>query len=122
MKLREGSVQAAILAYLALRGDCFFWRANTGAARLGGQFVRFGPKGQSDIICCCASLGGRMVAIETKRPDGGRESEDQRIFRESVIAAGGVGIVARSVDEVEAALGPVTRKINLPARRRVYRQ
>lgn len=119
VEIREGSVQAAVLAYLGQRGDCFFWRANTGGMRQGNSFIRFGRKGQSDILGC-QFPGGRMFGVECKRPRGGVESKDQREFGEALRAAGGIYVLAHSVDEVAAALGPVAAKIQLPQRKRVF--
>lgn len=119
VELREGSVQAAVLAYLGQRGDCFFWRQNTGGAQLGGQFVRFGIKGASDVFAIMGP-SGRFVAIECKRPKGGVESKAQRQFGESVRAVGGIYVLARSVADVVAALPPVAVRAALPQRKRVY--
>ena len=119
VNLREGSVQAAVLAYLGQRGDCFFWRQNTGGAQLGGQFVRFGVKGASDVFAILAP-SGRFVAIECKRPKGGVESPDQKRFGESVRAVGGIYVLARSVADVEAALPPAAGRVSMPKRKRVF--
>ena len=100
----EGEVQAAILGYLAFRGDCFHWRNNTGGARQAdGSFVRYGTKGAADILAVFAPAG-RLVAIECKKPSGGVLSREQRAWGADVEARGGIYIVARSVDEVRAAL------------------
>jgi hypothetical protein len=45
----------------------------------------------------------QFVSLEVKRP-GGRGTEAQRNWREAVVAAGGVGVEVRSVEEAEAAL------------------
>lgn len=47
------------------------------------------------------NFGGKFVAIEVKRP-GGKVSADQSAFLEGVRAAGGIGIVAYSVKDVQA--------------------
>jgi len=69
--------------------------------QLGVVAVKFwgGPmteRGVSDLLCC---FQGRFVAIEVKR-SGGRLSPEQERFLERVRAAGGLGIVAYSVDDV----------------------
>lgn len=104
---RESEVQAGVTAYLNTRTDCYWWRQNTGAARFNDFFVRFGIKGASDFIGVQARLQshGRMFAIETKREIGGELSEDQELFRDNIQRFGGLYVVARSVDEVQLALG-----------------
>jgi len=58
-------------------------------------------KGISDIIGC---YKGRYFAIEVKRP-GGKPTSFQEKFLENVKRAGGIAIVARSVDDVIRGLG-----------------
>jgi hypothetical protein len=58
-------------------------------------------KGVSDILAC---FEGRFLAIEVKRP-GGRVSPDQELFLARVRKAGGIGLVAYSVDDVVEGLG-----------------
>lgn len=115
---RESAVQAAVLAYLEERGDCFVWRNNTGAySPRPGQFISFGRRGSGDIIGVIAP-SGKLVAIECKRPVGGRLSKDQERFRDRVWACGGIYILARSVDEVRVALPAPTVRLP-PERQRV---
>jgi hypothetical protein len=56
-----------------------------------------GEKGISDIIGCMK--GGRMIAIELKSPKG-EATPAQLEFIDRVNAAGGIGLVARTIDEV----------------------
>lgn len=102
----EADVLRACLRYLLLAGIPH-WRANAGAARLQHQdgserFVRFGIEGQSDILGVIPGTG-RFLAVETKAP-GGRLSDDQVAFLEMVNRAGGLGIVARSAEELAEQL------------------
>jgi hypothetical protein len=69
--------------------------------QLGAVAVKFwgGPmteRGVSDLLCC---YEGRFLAIEVKRP-GGRVSPEQERFLERVRAAGGIGLVIHSIDEL----------------------
>ena len=99
----ETRLMLLILARLQQLPQSYFFRANTGAARVaGGRVVRFGEKGQADII---GVLCGRFVGVETKTKSG-RLSKDQQIWGERVITAGGVYIVAKSLDDVMSALLP----------------
>lgn len=99
-KPKEADIQRAILDYLATEG-IFAYRSNTGAvpATYHGKsrFIRFGPKGQSDITAILP--GGIYWAIEVKRP-GGLPSETQWAFLDRVKQARAEWTVATSVDDV----------------------
>ena len=102
---RESEIQASILRLLRVLGIPA-WRANTGAF-LGEyqgrrRFVRFGPKGQADILGILPP-DGRLLAIEVKRP-GHHASHDQVAFLELVTHHGGLGMVVTSANEVKHAL------------------
>lgn len=108
----EADIQRAIMDYLRVcKRVGFAWRNNSGAAKSSytdargktkERFVRFGCKGSSDIIGWTAD--GRFLAIECKTSKG-RITPDQREFLRKVRAAGGVAILARSVDDVVEVLG-----------------
>jgi hypothetical protein len=110
----EAQTQAAIIEYLKVcKAVDFFWRQNTGAfaaetvdsrGKAKRRFVRFGCKGASDIIGWTAD--GRVLAIEVKSPNG-RPTPEQKEFLRRVNRAGGIGILARSVDDVVAVLKDV---------------
>ena len=65
-----------------------------------GRLVQFGTAGQADIMVI---KGGMMLAIEVKTPKG-RQSLAQAAWQRALEAAGGVYVVARSVDDAVAAL------------------
>jgi hypothetical protein len=66
--------------------------------------------GVSDIIGCLK--GGRFFALELKAPKG-VTSEYQNRFLENVRQAGGIGFVARTLDEVIEGLGLQDRFLRL---------
>jgi len=72
------------------------WRQNTGAAQTARGFVRFGLPGTSDLIGILPD--GRFMSIEVK---AGRDrlSDKQASFLAMINERGGIGIVARDVDE-----------------------
>lgn len=111
----EGEVQAGIMAYLNLRGDCFFWRQNNFAGAVGGDYIH-AEKGVPDILCV---KDGRLYGIEVKREIGGKVSSDQVRFGNNLVSAGGLYVVARSVPEVQLALGPVGPRIQKFKKERV---
>jgi VRR-NUC domain. len=106
----EAVIQGEILEYLRLRG-VFAWRNNTGAAKIGGRFVRFGYPGAPDIIGILP--GGRFLGIEVKTP-AGTVSEKQDTFRDEAASSGGLVFTAYSVDCVgtwlDDILSPSTSK------------
>lgn len=77
----------------------FFWRNNTGAQKIDNgsskRFVRYGLPGSADII---GVHKGRFIAIEVKSQRG-RQSDNQRQFQRSIEDAGGIYILAFSVDD-----------------------
>lgn len=72
----------------------FCWRQNTGAFKVDNRFFRSSIAGVSDIIGVLPD--GRFIAVECKRENGGRVSEKQRAFLDSVQKNGGVALVAHS--------------------------
>lgn len=106
----ESEVQAGVLGYLGIRQDLEFWRANTGGAKFDEFYVKFGKEGAADIQGLQAPHG-RFFGIECKREKGGTLSEAQIRWGQNVVNHGGLYIVARSVEEVQLALGPELAKI-----------
>ena len=78
-------------------------RQNTGAAKVGGRFIKFGWKGCSDILGQLKD--GRLLAVECKRLKGGKLSDDQILFLERVRKHGGVSFVATNLHDVFNSLG-----------------
>ena len=57
------------------------WRNNSGAAKIGDAWVKFGIPGQGDVSGIM--LGGYRIEIEFKRK-GGKQSTDQRAFQQMI--------------------------------------
>ena len=72
-------------------------RMNTGAAKVGNRFIRFG------FTVCPDVLGqlrdGRFLAVEVKAPKGTLRTE-QAFMLERIAGAGGVAFVARDCRDV----------------------
>lgn len=83
---------------VALPRDGLWYRRNTGAARDArtGRLVRFGLPGMADIG---GIYRGRAVEIEVKT-EKGKQSQPQRNWQAAVERAGGIYILARSVNDV----------------------
>lgn len=97
----EGQIQTAILEYLMIKGH-FVYRNNSGGfTDKRGHYYRYGLAGSADIIGVEKGTG-KFIAVEVKRA-AGKTTEGQEKYLESVRSRGGIGIVARSVDDVIAA-------------------
>lgn len=105
--MSESAVVAACMQWLYLHG-CMALRNNTGAFKsqytrkdgsVGESWVRFGRKGWSDIIFC--SPTGRYGEVEAKAA-GGKQSPEQGRHQLEVEDRGGIYIVARSTDDLDA--------------------
>jgi hypothetical protein len=98
----ENSVMNAVDAWLTLRGIPH-WRINSGGLQdAHGRLVMFGAKGMSDFYAIGPS--GISIWIECKRPLGGRLSEAQKEFLDTINRSGGIGIVVNSVESLEQQL------------------
>jgi VRR-NUC domain len=103
----EAQTQAAILRYLAIAPRvAWAQRMNSGAIKIpvpGGKdrFVRYGFPGCPDILGMFTD--GRLLAIEVKSPTG-RPTPEQAAFLAKVAENGGVAVLAKSVDDVIAAI------------------
>lgn len=102
--LTEEQVQNQCLAYLSAR-RIFHWRQNTGCAKIGDRYIRFGVPGISDIIGMLPN--GRFLAIEVKREVGGILSKEQKEFLNEVNLHGGYGIVVNSIKDLIDKLSKV---------------
>lgn len=92
------------------------WRMNQGAMRGEHKgkrwFMKFGVTGMSDIIGIVQRTDGVHVgpvvgcflAIEVKRA-GNKPTPDQTAFLETIHQAGGVAILAYTIDDVAKRLG-----------------
>lgn len=100
--LTEGQIQDAIRLELGNEPDVLIFRNNIGVADMRGYKVRFGVGGPggADLI---GIFRGRFIAIEVKSPTG-RQSPEQRMFEQLVLARGGIYVVLRSVEEARTWL------------------
>lgn len=104
----ERAIQNQICAYLRLMGALVFIHDSVGiydvkAGRFRTNKSPYRIRGVSDLL---GIYKGRPLAIEVKTKTG-RVSPYQKEFLDRWRAAGGVGFVARSVDDVMKALASV---------------
>lgn len=98
--MTEKQLRAAVARYLDSVPGLVWWPVVPG---------RSGAAGVPDIS---ALISGRFLAIELKRPDGGVVSPLQRAWHERIRAAGGVVIVARTVDDCRDAINSIIFNTN----------
>lgn len=104
--LSEKDIQTSIIDYLT-RCSAIAWvhRLSSGKFRVvdqsGTRWIQAGWVGAPDIIGMTTK--GQFVGIEVKAWNGVASAE-QIAFLQAVRAGGGVGIIARSVDDVINAL------------------
>ena len=72
-------------------------RMNSGAARMGARFVRFGWPGCPDVLGQLKD--GRLLGVEVKGP-AGKLRPAQSLFLERIRCAGGVAFMARDCRDV----------------------
>jgi hypothetical protein len=83
-------------------------RMNSGAARMGARFVRFGWPGCPDVLGQLKD--GRLLGVEVKGPTG-RLRPAQVVFLDRIRAAGGVAFLARDCRDVLRELGKQSKEI-----------
>lgn len=117
-KISEAAIQRCIMDYLAAEHILAF-RQNTGQAKMGERFVRFGVKGMADILAFKHRKTGFLATpaiigdyttnvivpiwIECKAGKG-KQSEFQKSFQAMVEEHGHRYIVAHGIDDVLEAL------------------
>lgn len=82
-------------------------RQNSGVARIGGRFVRFGWPGCSDLLGQLKD--GRLLAVECKAAKGNLQAE-QAEFLSRVRRFGGVAFLARDCRDVLRELSAEARQ------------
>ena len=76
-------------------------RMNSGAAKVGSRFIRFGWPGCPDVLGQLRD--GRLLGVEVKAPTGKLRPE-QAIFLDRIRGAGGVAFLARDCRDVTREL------------------
>ena len=76
-------------------------RMNSGAAKVGGRFIRFGFTGCPDVLGQLKD--GRLLGVEVKGPTGKLRPE-QAVFLDRIRGAGGVAFMARDLRDVQREL------------------
>ena len=109
----ENQVVAACFKYLQLRG-CFVWRNQSRTFQVPGKGGKIRPMfvgtpGSPDIIGIMP--GGRFIGVECKKPlgprggeNGSSQSPEQKAWQDECERVGGLYILARSIDDVEAGM------------------
>lgn len=102
--LLEKHIENQILGWLKMRGILSFKIKSMGTFDPTKRVFRkpspWYRKGVSDIL---GIYNGKFLAIEVKS-DTGRLSLEQQSFQRDIITCGGIAFVARSIEDVKAAL------------------
>lgn len=97
--MTHGDLLNAILLEMSPFG--LFWKNNTGVLKdKDGRPVRYGLPGSSDILGCA---NARFIGIEVK-VGRDKQRQNQSDFATAVRNAGGIYILARSVEDVRNTL------------------
>lgn len=105
-KESEAGLKKALVQLLELKGWLVL-RFNSGAhvvpatLTVARKFIRYGPKGMSDLLALKAGRPALFIEVKAKR---GRLEESQKDFGRNVLAAGHCYLIVRSVDDLLAAL------------------
>jgi hypothetical protein len=112
-RTNEGRESAALVEVLkALRAHpAVVWceRMNSGAAKVGNRFIRFGWPGCPDVLGQLRD--GRLLGVEIKGPTGKLRPE-QAVFLDRIRGAGGVAFMARDCRDVLRELGVVSQMVS----------
>ena len=115
---KETDIQREILEYLAIREDVWAWRSQStglfdpmsgtwrklqGVGRIQGVSDIIGILGSPLIQDGVVASSGRFLAIEVKSKYG-KPTPEQAAFILQINNRGGLGFVARSVEDVKAML------------------
>ena len=105
--MSETDLVRDIMDYLRLRG---IWCIRVHSGRSYGYGMHLAEKGTPDLMGCLPD--GRCLVIECKLPDWKpRNAQDRERYQTQcehcarVTKAGGVGLVARSVEDVKERVG-----------------
>jgi len=97
-----GALREVLQALTAHPAVAWCERMNSGAARIGKRFVRFGWPGCPDVLGQLKD--GRLIGVEVKAAKGKLRPE-QAVFLERIRCAGGVAFMARDYRDVLRELG-----------------
>lgn len=101
----ENSVKNEIDAGLCqYQHQIMYWRQNVLAVPIDDRYISSGEVGSADFFIIAKLIGGKFVGVECKRRDGGRQSDDQKIFQTNVEANNGLYFLSRSWAEAKAQL------------------
>ena len=106
-KPESGALREVLIALTAHSAVAWCERMNSGAAKIGNRFVRFGWKGCPDVLGQLKD--GRLLGVEVKA-EKGRLRPEQTIFLERIRLAGGVAFMARNCLDVMQELDKAGRK------------
>lgn len=96
-KKREAEIQEQIRRVINESGRAWVYRQNSGVAKMGDRWVRFGIKGCGDLTGLTRE--GKRLEVEVKRP-GCKQTKPQMEFQGTIEEFGGIYLVVSSVDDI----------------------
>ena len=106
-RILERDIQYTILQYLKAKKIFSYKNSTAGIYKKAtGSYIPSQSVGSPDII---AVIDGVYVGIEVKGPKG-KQSADQKQFQKDLEKAGGLYILARSVEDVDKGIGGYYRE------------
>ena len=106
-KPEAAALKEVLIALAAHSAVAWCERMNSGAAKIGNRFVRFGWPGCPDVLGQLKD--GRLIGVEVKSKTGKLRPE-QSFFLERIRLAGGVAFMARNCLDVIYELDKAGRK------------
>ena len=110
-------LKADVLKALSAMEGVMVWNHPTGMGQVykTDRYIQFGLKGSGDII---GAAFGRPISVEVKT-GGGKQKAQQKKFQTAYEKAGGVYIVARSVEGVTDEINRLHKE---PMNERLHRE
>lgn len=96
--MKESELQKYCINRLKKCPYLWGWRNNSGVAKEGKRFIRFGLPGSADFIGLLQN--GRFVAIEFKMP-GGKQSLHQKEFEKMILDKKGIYQIIQDFEQFD---------------------
>jgi len=109
MKVLEKDIKKAIVEFLEYHPQCEVFPTLTGGMynpKTGAYRPTMTKAGTPDLLCC---FKGKFLAIEIKRPKGKLTTPQQQALQK-IENAGGLALVARSIEDVKNYLRDFDQK------------
>lgn len=107
--MTEAEIKRLIADWLSLQPGCMIWYNQNNGVIGRRNSSKYARNGVPDIM---GIWHGIPLGIEIKKPNG-IVSEEQKAFLAEFNEHGGIGLVARSLEELKGQLSSISRQRNL---------